>query len=73
VSLAFWRLAAQFEVLVIDGPGARSEVTRAILLVAHLALLPCGPSVLDLRAVQEATTAGRTSPPRRAWPRSCPG
>ena len=48
------RLAAQFEVLVIDGPGGLSEVTRAILLVAHLALLPCGPSVLDLRAVQEA-------------------
>jgi chromosome partitioning protein len=29
-------------------------VTRAILLLAHLALLPCGPSVLDLRAVDEA-------------------
>ena len=48
------RLASQFEVLVIDGPGGLSEVTRAVLLVAHLALLPCGPSVLDLRAAQEA-------------------
>ena len=47
-------LAAQFEVLVVDGPAGLSEVTRAILLVAHLALLPCGPSVLDLRAAQEA-------------------
>lgn len=28
--------------------------TRAILLVADLALLPCGPSVLDLRAANEA-------------------
>ena len=48
------RLAPQFETLVIDGPAGLSEVTRAVLLVAHLALLPCGPSVLDLRAVQEA-------------------
>ena len=48
------QLAAQFEVLVIDGPAGLSEVTRAVLLVAHLALLPCGPSVLDLRAVKEA-------------------
>lgn len=48
------RLAPQFDSLVIDGPAGLSEVTRAVLLVAHLALLPCGPSVLDLRAVQEA-------------------
>jgi len=48
------RLATQFDVLVIDGPAGLSEVTRAVLLVANLALLPCGPSVLDLRAVQEA-------------------
>ncbi len=48
------RLALQFDVLVIDGPAGLSEVTRAILLVTRLALLPCGPSVLDLRAVQEA-------------------
>jgi len=31
-----------------------SEVTRAILLVADLAWLPCGPSVLDLRAANDA-------------------
>ncbi len=48
------RLATQFDVLVIDGPAGLSEVTRAVLLVANLALLPCGPSVLDLRALQEA-------------------
>lgn len=44
------KLAAEFEHLVIDGPAGLSEVTRAILLVADLALLPCGPSLLDLRA-----------------------
>ena len=44
----------QFEHLVIDGPGGLTEVTRAIRLVADLAVLPCGPSALDLRAVNEA-------------------
>jgi chromosome partitioning protein len=48
------RLAVRHDVLVIDGPAGLSEVTRAVLLVSNLALLPCGPSVLDLRAVQEA-------------------
>jgi chromosome partitioning protein len=48
------RLGREFDVLIIDGPAGLSEVTRAVLLVAHLALLPCGPSVLDLRALHEA-------------------
>ena len=48
------QLGLEFDLLVIDGPAGLSEVTRAVLLVADLALLPCGPSVLDLRAVQEA-------------------
>jgi chromosome partitioning protein len=47
-------IAKQFENVVIDGPAGLSEVTRAVLLVAGLALLPCGPSVLDLRAANEA-------------------
>ncbi|HRY49108.1 MAG TPA: AAA family ATPase [Candidatus Paceibacterota bacterium] len=47
-------LQGQFQHLVIDGPAGLSEVTRAILLVTDLALLPCGPSVLDLRAANEA-------------------
>jgi chromosome partitioning protein len=47
-------LSARFDKLIIDGPAGLSEVTRAILLVADLALLPCGPSALDLRAVDEA-------------------
>lgn len=47
-------LARDFDPLVIDGPAGLSEVTRAILLVSDLALLPCGPSALDLRAVHEA-------------------
>jgi len=47
-------LQRDFAAVVIDGPAGLSEVTRAILLVCDLALLPCGPSVLDLRAASEA-------------------
>jgi len=47
-------LQRRFDRLVIDGPAGLSEVTRAILLVTDLALLPCGPSVLDLRAATDA-------------------
>lgn len=48
------RLADECEVLLIDGPAGLSEVSRGIMLVADLVLLPCGPSVLDLRAASEA-------------------
>ena len=48
------KLQTEFEHLIIDGPGGLSEVTRAILLVADFTLLPCGPSTLDLRAVNAA-------------------
>ncbi|YCM47060.1 AAA family ATPase (plasmid) [Verrucomicrobiaceae bacterium 227] len=47
-------LEEKYEAIVIDGPAGLSEVTRAIMLKAHLALLPCGPSVLDLRAADDA-------------------
>lgn len=53
------RLQTQFEHLVIDGPAGLSEVTRTVLLLANRTYLPCGPSVLDLRAVNEALRAVR--------------
>jgi chromosome partitioning protein len=47
-------LQKEFDHLVVDGPAGLSEVTRGILLVTDVAFLPCGPSVLDLRAANEA-------------------
>jgi len=44
----------EFEFVVVDGPGGLSEVTRAVLLTTDVTLLPCTPSLLDLRAVDEA-------------------
>jgi chromosome partitioning protein len=48
------KIQSEFEHVVIDGPGAFSEVTRSILLLTDLAFLPCGPTVLELRAAHEA-------------------
>lgn len=47
-------ISKKSDFIVADGPAGLSEVTRALLLKANLTLLPCGPSVLDLRAVQDA-------------------
>ena len=48
------QIQARFDYVIADGPAGLSEVTRAILCLADLALFPCGPSILDLRAVIEA-------------------
>ena len=52
-------LKGEFDHLVADGPAGLSEVTRTLLFVADLTLLPCGPSVLDLRAANDAIRAVR--------------
>jgi chromosome partitioning protein len=45
------KLAVEFDYVVADGPAGLSEVTRSILCLSDLAIFPCGPSVLDLKAV----------------------
>lgn len=47
-------LRQQFADVVIDGPAGLSELTRTFLFVADVTFVPCGPSVLDLRAAHEA-------------------
>ena len=47
-------LAEDADDLVIDGPAGLSETTRAIMLRADKVFLPCGPSILDLRAASKA-------------------
>jgi chromosome partitioning protein len=48
------KIQAEFEHVIVDGPAGLSEVTRSILLMADMTFLPCGPSVLDLRAANDA-------------------
>jgi chromosome partitioning protein len=47
-------LQKEADIVIADGPAGLKELTRALLLVCDLALIPCGPSVLDLRAASEA-------------------
>ncbi len=42
--------------MVGDGPGGIDDVSRTVLILADLALLPISPSILDLRSVQQATS-----------------
>lgn len=48
-------LARSHDFVVGDGPGGLDDLSRTLLLLADLALLPISPSVLDLRSVQQAT------------------
>lgn len=40
--------SSQYEVVVVDGPGSLSEITKTILDISDLTLVPCQPSGLDL-------------------------
>jgi len=64
------KLQAESEFIVVDGPAGLSEVTRAILLIADVAFLPCGPSILDLRAVNEAIRVVKQAQKIRGGPRA---
>jgi chromosome partitioning protein len=48
------KLAKDYEHVIIDGPAGLDEITRALLLVADKTLIPCGPSLLDVRAASLA-------------------
>ncbi len=46
-------VAAPFDVVIVDTPPQHSDILRAALMVADLAVLPCGPSPLDAWALAE--------------------
>jgi chromosome partitioning protein len=48
------KFAQEVDIVVADGPAGTDELTRALLMVCDLALVPCGPSPLDLEASQLA-------------------
>jgi chromosome partitioning protein len=48
-------LIQSHDFVVGDGPGGLDDLSRTMLLLADLALLPISPSILDLRSVQQAT------------------
>jgi chromosome partitioning protein len=48
------KLGRSYDYVVVDGPGSQNETIRCILLKTDVALLPCGPSALELRASVDA-------------------
>src|SRR5262249_22921210 len=49
------QIAYEADYVVADGPGSNTKTSRALLLRAHLALVPCKASMLEVRALKQAT------------------
>jgi chromosome partitioning protein len=70
--LAAQELAIRHDYTIIDGPATLGEATRALMTLTDLALIPMGPSILDLRSTDKMERIIRTSrqisgkPPRAA-------
>lgn len=56
------------DLVIADGPAGFSEITRALISVSDLALLPCGPSVLDLEALRDVLRVVRNAQKIRRGP-----
>jgi chromosome partitioning protein len=54
-------LGRHSDFVVADGPGSNTETSRALLLRADLALVPCKASMLEVRALAQATGVLRQS------------
>lgn len=54
-------LAQESDYVVADGPGSNTETSRALLLRADLAIVPCKASMLEVRALAQATNVLRQS------------
>jgi chromosome partitioning protein len=48
-------LRAQAEYTVADGPGSQTEISRALLMWADLAIIPCKASMFEARALAKNT------------------
>ncbi len=47
-------IRSEAEAIVLDGPAGLNEGTKSIMVLSDGILIPCGPSILDLRALQDA-------------------
>jgi chromosome partitioning protein len=53
------QLSQEADFVVADGPGSNTETSRALLLRADMALVPCKASMLEVRALAQATAVLR--------------
>jgi chromosome partitioning protein len=54
-------LDEEVDFVVADGPGSNAETSRALLLRADFAVVPCKASMLEVRALKQATEVLRLS------------
>ncbi|MHC5536788.1 AAA family ATPase [Singulisphaera rosea] len=59
-------LGSDADYVVADGPGSNTETSRALLLRADLAIVPCKASMLEVRALAKATEVLRQAQDIRA-------
>ncbi len=59
-------LHQEADFVVADGPGSQTETSRALLLRADLAIVPCKASMLEVRALAKATEVLRQAQDIRA-------
>ena len=64
------KLAEKHEWVLVDGPATLSETTRALLLWADLALLPCQPSGVDLASASDTVRLRRAKAIRGGLPKA---
>ena len=62
------RLAEESNYVVADGPGSQTEMSRALLLRADFAIVPCKASMLEVRALAKATEVLRQAQDVRKGP-----
>lgn len=53
------QLSRSADFVVADGPGSNTETSRALLLRADFAIVPCKASMLEVRALAQATSVLR--------------
>jgi chromosome partitioning protein len=53
------QLGREVDFVVADGPGSNTDTSRTLLLCADLAIVPCKASMLEVRALNQATSALR--------------
>jgi chromosome partitioning protein len=56
------------DLVVADGPASFSEITRSLILISDLALLPCSPPVLDVEALHDVLRVVRNAQKVRKGP-----
>lgn len=61
-------LKQEAEFIIADGPGSNTETSRALLLRADMAIVPCKASMLEVRALAKVTEVLRQAQDIRQGP-----